>query len=418
MKAKAAEFLMSTTAMRRVTWLLMGALLLVYGGWIAYVIAADRPLDANVYLIAAEIIARGGDPYTITTAQWDATAGQMGITNFVRPYRYPPHTALLLLPLLGLPPRGAALIWVTASALGMVAGAWFLARLFPQPYSRPLALLLLLLLVPPLTTLLAGQVNGLLYLCTALGLVWLAAEQRLRAGLMLAAGALLKVLPLALILYLFWRKQWRTGLIAMAMLLLLILLAIPLTGWDGMVSYFRLGVLLGEPGTISPEPTNQTFTAFLGRTFTGVEASQLLMLGRLLSLAMVAATAALCLPIGDFQEYLIREYALIVTALHMIAPFTWYHQLVMLHLPLFVVAMLMVAKRQVGRLIGLFAIVALVDIHGLFWHQITAVIDNGWWMSSPLLLMLCLWGYLAVDVAAGKVAWRRRHRDAQDVRQF
>jgi glycosyltransferase involved in cell wall biosynthesis len=53
-----------------------------------------------------------------------------GITNYTRPYRYPPLTALLVAPLTLLGPCGAATVWLAVNALAMVGGcgAWQVAR--------------------------------------------------------------------------------------------------------------------------------------------------------------------------------------------------------------------------------------------------------------------------------------------------
>jgi hypothetical protein len=68
-------------------------------------IGADRPLDFYTYLLAAAAFAQGEDPYTTSSAAQEMLASQKGITHFARADRYPPHTALLLLPLLQLPHR-------------------------------------------------------------------------------------------------------------------------------------------------------------------------------------------------------------------------------------------------------------------------------------------------------------------------
>ena len=91
-----------SNALRTLTAAILIGFALLYTGWITYVIAADRPLDFYTYLLAAAAFAQGEDPYTMSSAAQDMLAGQMGVTHFARVYRYPPHTALLLLPLLQL----------------------------------------------------------------------------------------------------------------------------------------------------------------------------------------------------------------------------------------------------------------------------------------------------------------------------
>lgn len=403
-----------SNALRTLTTAILIGFALLYTGWITYVIAADRPLDFYTYLLAAAAFAQGEDPYTMSSAAQDMLAGQMGVTHFARVYRYPPHTALLLLPLLQLPPQGAALVWVTLNALALVAGAWFLATLYPHPYSRPLALGLMLCSVPPLATLLAGQVVGLLYLTTVLGLVWLARSQVVRSGLALAIGSLLKLLPLALILYLFWRQQWRAGLVAAGLLGGLFVLATPLAGLDGMQHYLANAIALGGPDTVIADPVNQTLTAWAGRSFAALSSDQIVLVGRIASLAIVLLTAAVCVPLGTSHSFLVREAALIVAALQMVAPFTWYLQLVMLHIPLFVTLMTLLPQRRKKTIAAVGLLAMLSNLHGLFWRPIAESLGNGWWMSTPLFLTLLLWACLATDIVTEKQSLRRKTAPAQN----
>ena len=68
---------------------------------------------------------------------WDNLAAEMGVTNYTRPYRYPPLTAELVAPLTALPPRAAASLWLVLSAVAAIVAAWWLAlslesRVFPH----------------------------------------------------------------------------------------------------------------------------------------------------------------------------------------------------------------------------------------------------------------------------------------------
>jgi hypothetical protein len=393
----------------RLTRLSLIGLILIYSGWLTYAISADRPLDFYVYYLAAEIFATGGDAYTISKESWNTIAAELGITNFAYPYRYPPLTATLILPLRAIGPQGAAAIWVAASAIAMIAGGWLLARLYPSPYSRFLSLFLLLIMVAPLVTLDTGQVNGLLYLCLVLGLIWLIQDRPCAAAIALAVGALLKVLPLALILYLFWRKQWRLGALAMAALFLLFFAAIPLVGWENCLSYLQHAVSRGEPNFLIVRSANQTISALLGRLFTERDPELVLWWARWLALAVTGATALACVPIGRFKEYVVAEYALIVAALQMIAPFTWYHQLLLLHIPLFVVCARAVQSQHWRRLVLWFGLLTLFDVHGMFWHQVEDTFGKGWWMSAPLLVTFSLWVALAIQIVQRKWRQWKRH---------
>jgi len=382
-------------------WLLVAALVVLYAGWLTYVITTDRPLDFYVYYMAAETIARGDSPYTISDPAWDALASDLGITNYTRPYRYPPYTAALLTLFRPLGPRGTMVVWVIANATAMIGGAWLLGRALGGGWWLPASLAALLLFVPPLATLMAGQVNGLLFLCLALALWSLTRQREGWLGVGLALGTALKVIPLALVLYLFWRRRWRAGLIAAGVLLALTLACLPVVGWESLADYGRNAIFLGRPDVVYTSPTNQTITAALGRA---VPAAPTLVLagGRWLGLLLVVMTAVLCWPVGDAVRWMPLEFGLIVAALQLIPPFTWYHQLVLLLIPLLVVAERLWAARQWGWLGLLATLFALTDLHGLAWHHLA-----GWpWLTSfPFLLGLTLWGMLAWLVVRRK---RRR----------
>lgn len=382
---------------RLAVWVLV-LLALLYAGWLAYVIAADRPLDFYVYYMAAETFARGGSAYSISDAEWDALASDLGITNYTRPYRYPPHVAALLTLFRPLGPRSTMVLWVIANAAAMVAGAWLLGRALGGWWPA-ISLAGLALFVPPLATLLAGQINGLLFFSLAWALWGLVYRRDSALGVGLALGAALKVIPLALVLYLFWRRRWRAGLIAAGALLILTLACVPAVGWQGLTDYAQSAVFLGRPDTVYVVPTNQTFTAVLGRVFSATS-DLALSGGRWLGVLMVIATVALCWPRGDTARTMPLEFGLIVAALQLIPPFTWYHQLVLLLLPMLIAAEHLWAKRRWGELGLLAGLFVLTDLHGLAWHYVER---EPWLTLFPFLLGLALWGMLAVSIVQGKL---------------
>ena len=376
---------------RRLTIFALITLLVVYASWLTYTILADRPLDFYVYYLASETVARGNSPYTITDANWDALASELGISNYTRPYRYPPQVAVLLLLFRSLGPRGTMALWEIANAVAMIAGVWLIGKSLGHDRWVPFALIVLLVSIPPFATLLAGQVNGLLFLSLALALWALVNRRTTWLGFALAMGTILKVIPLALILYLFWRKQWRAGLIASGILVVLTVACLPVMGWQALSDYAFKAILLGEPNEVSTTATNQTLTAVLGRMFPFAP-SFALDGGRWLGLGLVILTAILCVPIGDAQRLMPLEFALIVTALQLIPPFTWYHQLVLLLIPLLIVMQELWNKKKLGWLSGLAILFVLFDLHGVAWHTL----EQWWFLSSfPFLFGITLWGLLA-----------------------
>jgi hypothetical protein len=89
---------------------------------------------------------------------------------------------------------------------------------------------------------------------------------------------------------------------------------------------------------------------------------------------------------------MLLEFGLIVAALQLIPPFTWYHQLVLLLIPLLIAAERLWAARRWGWLGLLAMLFILTDLHGLAWHSV-----EKWPLltSFPFLLGLTLWGILA-----------------------
>lgn len=399
----------STLAQAR--WLLLAALVVLYTGWIGYVVSRDKPLDFYVYYLAAGAFLRGQNAYEISAPAWDDLAAEMGVTNYTRPYRYPPLTAELVAPLTLLPPRTAAILWLALSAVMAVAAAWWLALPPSIPpagggevrggYCWALALGGLLLFVPPLTTLHAGQVNLLLLASLTLALWAFARRKPIWLGMGLGVGTSLKVVPLALIGYLLWRGQWRALLAAILVIVALLLAAVPLVGWDGLVSYGQKAILLGEPGRLFPQPTNQTFNGFFARLLMEHSEGPALAdnpglahrLSLVCGLVLTIATVVICWPTGRVRHFFPLEFALIVTALQLIPPFTWYHQLVLLLIPFVILLREALHTRGLRWMLAPLAVgYVITDLHGLLWHHLQGLTLL---QSTPFYTMLMLWGMLA-----------------------
>jgi hypothetical protein len=395
-------------------WVLVAALMLLYTFWIGYVVSRDKPLDFYVYYLAAGTFLREQNAYEISDLAWDNLAAEMGVTNYTRPYRYPPLTAGLVAPLTFLPPRVAAALWLALGAVAAAAGAWWLALALETPYRWALALGELLLFVPPLTTLHAGQVNLFLLASLMLALWAFARRKSVWLGIWLGVGTSLKIIPLALVGYLLWRRQWRAFLVAVLVIVTLLLVAVPLIGWDGLVSYGQKAVLLGEPGLLFPQPANQTFNGFFARLL--VEHSQgwsladnpglAYRLSLACGLVLIVATVVVCWPTGSVRHFFSLEFALIVTALQLVTPFAWYHQLALLLIPFVVLTREALHAQGLRWMLVLLAVgYALIDLHGLVWHYLEGMTLL---QSTPFYTMLTLWALLAYLIVRQKRQGRAR----------
>jgi len=392
---------LSTLAQARwLRWLLVVALVMLYAGWIGYQVVRNKLYDFNLYYIAADGLHQGVDVYALARdysdanrPRWAELAARHGIEYYAPPYRYPPLTAQLVLPLTLLPPRVAGTIWMALTAATFIVSAWLLGKSSPLPYGMVLAYLLLLVFVPPLTTMHAGQVNGFLLLALSLAVYSLARHDWIGAGVGLAVGTLLKLIPLALVLYLPWRRLWRATAIVVTVIVLL-LLTVPLTFGPGTLqAYARQFFVMGQPGMIFTMPPNQSWNGFWGRLLLDRIDNDTIYKIYLVSAALtVFCTVVCCWPFRKLAPHWRLEFALIVCALQLITPYAWYHQLVLLLMPFFVI----VCEITVGRaprwwLAPLALGFLATDLHGLLWHHITPTLL----LSTPFYTTVMLWGMLA-----------------------
>ena len=144
-------------------------------------------------------------------------------------FRYSPALAVMLAPLGALPPQQGWIVWSMLCGALVAGGAALSGALggrgLPAP-SRlrwlPAAVAVLPLLHLYSENLKLGQMNCLAFGCSV-GSLWALERRRERlAGLLAAVAVVAKHMPILLILYFAWRRQWRaaaTGAVVAALLL-------------------------------------------------------------------------------------------------------------------------------------------------------------------------------------------------------
>jgi len=194
-----------------------GLLLLLLVALLAQtLVKADRTHgnDLTSYLSAARALARGDDPYA-------------GDTPF--PYIYPPTLAFLLIPLTLVPAWAAQSLWF---ALNTAALFYVLRTVSPSMHpastrdprnatvstDHPLSILFYFILFFDILQnhLRNGQVNLVLLAAAFLFFTHHLNGRRLPAALFLSLAISIKLLPAILVLYLLWRKSYRTIALAAA----------------------------------------------------------------------------------------------------------------------------------------------------------------------------------------------------------
>jgi hypothetical protein len=169
---------------------------------------------------------------------------------------YPPPSLLFIAPMGLLPLGTAAVVWVGAWALCLVACIVLLWRtFFPSRGGRGLALAAALTCLWPATiaTFQLGQTNflALLFVLAA----WRTRERPVSA-VSIAGAALVKPVYHILWLYPLLRARWRTLAVGAGVVVALCLVSVGVFGVDTFVTYFRDSPLKRNPGAVFAEPGN------------------------------------------------------------------------------------------------------------------------------------------------------------------
>lgn len=392
----------------RLAWPLVAALLACeYAGWVGYQAVRNRLYDFNLYYVAARAWREGIDVYALAEKDgkplWEALAARYGVMHLAPPYRYPPLTAELVLPLTAFPPLAAGIVWLILSAGTFIAAAWLLGRTSNQEGGPALAGLLLAGWVPALATLHAGQVNGFLLLALCAGLYGLWRGREALAGAGLAIGVMLKLVPVALVGYLAWRGRWRALAAAVGVILVLWASAAIPFGETGLASYFAHLPALGEMGRVIRAAPNQSLNGLWGRLLADWVSDEAIYRIYLFSLgALGLVMIGLLWPPGLRGASITRrEVALSVCALQLATPYAWYHQMVILIMPAFVLADEILSGQAPKWWLGPLGVAFfLFDLHGLAWHAAPASWRVG--LSFPCLTALLMLGMLGWLVKKGE----------------
>ena len=314
-------------------------------------------LDFHVYYVAAQVLRRGGDIYA---------------SGMSPQYVYPPFLAAAVTPLTWLPDANTAtLAWkLLQNACLLVSGA-LLVSLVPGRVRRLAAGTLLtgLLTVPVRDEVYFGESNSLV-LVLVVGAIWLIAREQgseikdqgargraprsawavspaaVGAGGLLALAVSIKVLPVLLVAYLWWRGPRAVAAVATGGFVLIqagLLLLTPTTA-DYWLIHFP--ALFGEafpyldnqslnaaiarallPGTDPALPTMQLAGGAALRPVLTVLANGLAILATLAALATLRRPATL--PPGPARTArLLLETGLVLITIHLVSGSTWLHHLI------------------------------------------------------------------------------------------
>ena len=387
------------------------AFLIVQISWATAVVMANKGTDFYLYYLAARAFKQGQDVYNLDAADWQHLAAKAGVPHYAPPYRYPPLAAVLVSPLIILPPRHAFAIWGVLNALALLATALLLSQVVAGRWVDPLIFVGLAGYVPALTTVYAGQVNLFVLLAVAVYIYAFIRGHAIGAGLALATGVMLKPIPATLGVHALWRRQPRIVLTLFIGLVLLALLSLPVIDIEPYKAYVYNSLHLaglaqmGTPGTYPP---NQGLSGFFGRLLTrhpyGGALADAPSLARTLTLAasfaLITATAVLCWPHQPLRELFCLEVGLVIIATHLIAPISWYHHMALAFVALAAAWQAAPANRPFSRVRAIiFIAYVLINLQGLLWHQLTG---HTALLSLGTYGLLILWGLLAWQIVQRK----------------
>lgn len=250
---------------------------------------------------------------------------------------YTPAFTILFEPLTLLKPRAAYWVWQAVQIASLFGALFLLIREVRPPggAGSGLALLGAVLLFPQShAALYEAQPTFLLLLLVLASWSFRRHQRPFRAGLMLALAALLKMYPAAIGGYFLFRRQWRT----VAWASLLFVAGIVLFGLSYEREFFRYGVpRFKQPFWFHQErqvglPSNIYW--MLASKYGDVLPKRIenlrLILSAVLSIAVVAAAAAVTIKCPDADENDGILLTVWIMAALMLSPIAWAHELPLL----------------------------------------------------------------------------------------
>jgi alpha-1,2-mannosyltransferase len=231
---------------------------------------------AAFYTAASDL--RNGDPLYAPGLAWRDAAYSIDYPGKTQPtaalpYVYSPALAVALLPLTLLPFKAAAILWLILNYSLLIGSSFLLVRLlFPAQRRHwlvgALALSAILALFQPVRASLHwGQVDILILSLLALSLSDLAYGKDGRSGVWLALAIAIKPFLGVFVLFLLWKRSYRsvgTAAVTGGVLALISLISV---GLDGMKDLLAVSAYFSSP-TFAVNPGNQSPYGLLLRLFS------------------------------------------------------------------------------------------------------------------------------------------------------
>lgn len=377
---------------QKLIYFLLGLFLLLFG---YYCVTHNKGIDFYTYFIASTGFHEGMRVYLMDWSGFKALADSLKISIFAFPYYYPPLTAQIIFPLILLPPKVAYGIWIFLSIIATALGVYCLAN-----GKNFLTLLLISFgFLAVEVTFYAGQVNALLFLALSFAYYALSKNNNILAGLGIAVGIMLKIIPIAHFGYFIWRGKFKAALAVILFLLVFFGLSLPWVGLQAWGDFFHSLALYSHPSSLATISSNEAVSGLIARLVADTALS--IKLWHFSAAFLIVATALVCWPRGEFNSLFDLEFGLVTVAINLVMPYTWHHQNMLLLIP-----MLLLIKRSdfADNLLLIFLAIGyvIIDWHAVMWHQLT----NPLLSSLPTIFALFLWAVLAYKILSIKIKSR------------
>ena len=402
--------------------------LAVLGSLFARAVTLTRG-DFDAYYAGATALRTGAPMYTDALTWRDAGystmfPGPKPIPN--SPYVYPPALAVALMPLSFLSPYTAGLVWLGLIALSILGTAYLFARFIlpvPRRYVVPTTVCigaLMALFQPVRTVLSTGQIDSVLLLLLTASLVAFG-RRSVWAGVFLAMAVAIKPTLGVLVLFLLWKRAYRSFAAFVAVSAVLVLPWF-LVGLDGIRDYVAVAAYWSSP-TFGVTPVNQAPYGFFLRLFTvnafTVPIVDVPLVAKVLQLAVIAVVAVLLALSVRRSEVPMRqlalEYGLAVIATLLTGTLSEDNHFTYLVLPILAAFGVLVFGPRSRASLGLIAALAVVVVY-LSQPGLTALdLANFEFWQGPVrgarvfLTGAHLYGLLALAALAFVAARRTRH---------
>ncbi|MCP4576047.1 MAG: DUF2029 domain-containing protein [Deltaproteobacteria bacterium] len=131
------------------------------------------------------------------------------------PFVYPPSLAIFLSPLAYLSFNTATFVWLFINQCLFFSGVYLLLRTISRKYSPIEAVVMIFVFMnftPLFVDYLVGQCNGILFFFITAGLYCYRSHKPVYAGVVIALACAMKVIPMLLLFYALWKRQFKVFL--------------------------------------------------------------------------------------------------------------------------------------------------------------------------------------------------------------